>query len=157
MTRDDIRASLTDQVALTCTIFGEARGEPLLGQIAVGAVIRNRVLASKGLTYVQVCTQPQQFSCWTQGGPNTDLVYAVAEARLLSSPPPVSESDLRQLRQVAWVATGTIAGDLVDPTNGAKFYLTKTTFDNDPPPWVFQMIVATSIGRQVFLKNRVRV
>jgi spore germination cell wall hydrolase CwlJ-like protein len=57
---------------LTATIWGEARGEPILGKIAVGWVIRNRVEDLKRWpdTYEDVILQPKQFSCWNENDPN---------------------------------------------------------------------------------------
>lgn len=53
---------------LARTINGEARGEPLIGQVAVGAVIINRVLHSSfPSTLQEVIYQPNQFSAVNDG------------------------------------------------------------------------------------------
>lgn len=45
MTADEVRAALSPRLALILTLYGEARGEPLLGQLAAGCSMRNRVRA----------------------------------------------------------------------------------------------------------------
>ena len=56
-----------DYVALT--IYGEARGEPIEGKIAVANVLRNRRRSGRwGTSYASVCLAPLQFSCWTPKG-----------------------------------------------------------------------------------------
>lgn len=45
------------------TLFGEARGEPELGQIWVGWVIKNRAY-NRGQSIKQACLAPHQFECW---------------------------------------------------------------------------------------------
>ncbi len=64
---------------LARTIWGEARGEGIAGQIAVGWCIRNRVEMDLhndgrpdwwGEGYEGVCRAPWQFSCWNKNDPN---------------------------------------------------------------------------------------
>ena len=65
------------------TIAGEARGCGLLDWLAVGAVIRERVLRPGwwGTDWQSVCRKSSQFSCWNQGDPNRTIILE-AEARL---------------------------------------------------------------------------
>src|SRR5690606_24089205 len=48
------------------TLYGEARGQSLLDRLAVGAVIRERVLRPGwwGKDWQGVCTAPWQFTAW---------------------------------------------------------------------------------------------
>ncbi|VVO24210.1 hypothetical protein PS723_04459 [Pseudomonas fluorescens] len=60
---------------LARTLWGEARGEGLAGQIAVAWTIRNRVNDGKakswwGEGYAGVCLKAWQFSCWNKNDPN---------------------------------------------------------------------------------------
>lgn len=60
------------------TIYGEARGESHLGQVAVGEVIRARMarrIFSDG-TIAGTVLKARQFSCWMDGDPNR---LAIAE------------------------------------------------------------------------------
>ena len=75
-----------DAVVMAKTIYGEARGELLGGMIAVGCVIRNRVLIDIhddsqpdwwGEGYRGVCLKPFQFSCWNMNDPNFALLSAM--------------------------------------------------------------------------------
>jgi hypothetical protein len=68
-------ATEKDRDILARTIFGEARGEGVAGQIAVAWTIRNRVNDGKdkswwGEGYAGVCQKPYQFSCWNKNDPN---------------------------------------------------------------------------------------
>ena len=65
LTDAEVKARLSDLEVTLVTLFGEARGEPVEGLIAVGSVIRNRVKAARfGSTYRAVCLARWQFSCW---------------------------------------------------------------------------------------------
>jgi spore germination cell wall hydrolase CwlJ-like protein len=79
--RSPTRAELAELLARTtaddlwtaaATVWGEARGEPQHGRIAVACVLRNR--AARGYrgdrTLGAVARSPKQFSCWDSGDPN---------------------------------------------------------------------------------------
>lgn len=51
---------------LAATVYHEARGEPMEGQIAVAHVILNRAL-KRGLTVQEVVFKSRQFSCYNKG------------------------------------------------------------------------------------------
>lgn len=141
MTREEIRAALTDTVALTCTLYGEASGEPVEGQIAVACVIRNRVHLDLGNDakpdwwgegYRGVCLAKWQFSCWWETSPNSDRVYALAE-QLLTRTLAMNVSVISQLR---WVTEGIVGGAILDRTKRADHYLTTALLrSGQAPPW----------------------
>ena len=59
--------------------MGEARGEDLIGQIAVAWTIRNRVNDGKAKSwwvegYAGVCQKPYQFSCGNKSGSELRLL-----------------------------------------------------------------------------------
>lgn len=58
------------------TIYGEARHLGLLDRLAVGAVIRERVLRPGwwGEDWESVCKSPGQFACWNEDNPNREKV-----------------------------------------------------------------------------------
>lgn len=62
---------------VAATMWGEARGEGLVGMLAVGGVIYNRVATGRGLwsTLTKVCLQPWQFSCWNVNDPNSAKLH----------------------------------------------------------------------------------
>lgn len=66
-----------DMEILAKTIFGEARGEPQEGQIAVACCVLNRYKSNKWFsssTIAGVCLKPWQFSCWNKNDPNSQKI-----------------------------------------------------------------------------------
>jgi len=136
---------MTDRDALTLTLYGEARGEPLEGLIGVAMVIRRRVLDHYwgDTTYAEVCLHPQQFSCWL----DSQEILAVAEGFLrqgVTLPP--------ALQRCRDVATATIAGTLADNTFNANHYLTHELWDSKGcPSWAKGVAPLRTLGNHVFL------
>lgn len=64
--------SLSDLDVMTATVWGEARGEARVGQVAVAWVIRNRAENPRwwGRNIREVCLKSYQFSCWNPNDPN---------------------------------------------------------------------------------------
>lgn len=56
-------ASEHDEVIAVETIALEARNQPFIGQVAIGEVIRQRMLERRQ-SVAEVVFQPKQFSCW---------------------------------------------------------------------------------------------
>ena len=83
--------TIEDLLITARTIYGEARGEPISGQLAVASVIKNR--ASEAQVYRRrtgkshplfgdgtlagACQARWQFSCWNQSDPNRKKILAV--------------------------------------------------------------------------------
>lgn len=101
------------------TLYGEVRGEPLIGQIGVAWVIRTRAeWPGKdwwGDTITDVCKAKWQFSCW----------FDAQRPRLLT----LRGDDVAYTRMLT-VAQNVLAGFYDDPTGGATHYL---RFDTDAP------------------------
>lgn len=134
---------MTDLEALTLTIWGESRGEPIEGKIAVAMVIRNRVLTlyRGAKTYLDVCTARAQFSAWTQ---EVDQIHAAEielEGRHLDP----------TLKLCEEIATATIKGLLADNTGGANHYLTTALLMQKPPAWA-QGVTGRQFGSQTFMR-----
>lgn len=108
---------------LASIIHGEARGEPYEGQVAVGAVVLNRV-ASPNFpnTIADVIYQPGAFD-------------AVADKQFYLTP---NETAIR-------AAKDALAG--WDPTNGALYYWNPQTATSR---WIWSVPITSSIGRHVF-------
>lgn len=106
-------------------INGEARGESYLGQVAVGAVVLNRVESSEFPNTISgVIYQKGQFSCITDGNFNKAIdenstVYKAAEEAMNGA----------------------------DPTNGALFFYNPSTAKSD---WLFELKTVTTIGNHRF-------
>lgn len=123
-------ASLTEEDLFLATLYGEVRGEPHEGIVAVACSIRNRVLQGRfGKGYGGVLKRYAQYSClWPKlGGINHEKVLRFA-ARLPELRP--GEEQLRE------VVRGVMSGDIEDTTGGATHYHTdyiETPFWAKPP------------------------
>jgi len=154
MTEDAIRAQLSGTQTLALTLWGEARGEPVEGRIAIAAVVWNRAVKTSvqppGEAQVKaVCLAPEQFSCWNPGpDPNHQRVLAVAQTMIAGQPlDPI-------LRECLFIAQGTVGGSLRDNTGGATNYLTTQLYESDrAPSWAQAMKVSVVIGEHTFLRN----
>ena len=115
--------SSNDVTVLAKMIHGEARGEPYIGKVAVGAVILNRVKDKKFPDSVYgVCFQPGAFDAVSDGQyymePNKSSINA-AKAAL-----------------GGW-----------DPTYGALYYWNPATATSK---WIWSRTIMTKIGKHVF-------
>lgn len=135
---------LTDQEVLALTLYGEARGESIEGQIAVGCVIRNRLTAKEG--YKEVCLSPYQFSCWNSSDPNYPILNGLAE-KLTND----EQITMPIYWQCNFVANDIISGITKDVTGGSKNYLTNDLYALGTITWARYMKVSAVIGSQTFL------
>lgn len=72
---------LTGKQLLALAIYGESRGEPAEGKIAVGSVVLERVdhRAWDGKTIPEVCLKKYQFTCFDPRDPNHGKLLHIAE------------------------------------------------------------------------------
>ena len=115
--------SASDVALLARTISAEARGEPYTGQVAVGAVILNRIEhPSFPDTLAGVIYQPGAFSCLNDGQFNE----------------PVADSAKRAAQDAinGW-----------DPSGGAIYYFNPKTATNK---WIWSRPAITTIGNHRF-------
>ncbi|MEG1426981.1 MAG: spore cortex-lytic enzyme [Oscillospiraceae bacterium] len=113
----------TDFDLLARIISAESRGEPYHGQVAVGAVIMNRIShPSFPNTLSGVIYQPGAFSCVNDGGINA----------------PVADSSYKAAREA-------INGS--DPSGGAIYYFNPAKSTNK---WILSRPVITVIGAHRF-------
>lgn len=120
-------SSASDVQLLARAINGEARGEPYEGQVAVGAVILNRVASPKfPNTIAGVIYQPGAFTAVSDGQINV----AIEEGS-----------------SVVKAARDAING--WDPTGGAVYYFNPNTATNK---WIWSREVVTTIGKHKFCK-----
>lgn len=93
-----------ESLCLKKNIYFESRGEPYLGQLAVGFVTLNRVNSPKfPNTICEVVKQKKQFSWYWDG--KSDNIY-----------------DFTGWVKAVKVANDVMYGNYKDPTNGALFY-----------------------------------
>lgn len=134
---------MSDKDVLARILWGESRGEPIEGQVAVACVVMNRVnidLGNDGKPdwwgegVKGVCLKAWQFSCVNDNDPNSQ--------KLLDPP---HESDI--FNRCLTIAELAIKGLLKDPTNGSTHYFS----DSIPmPSWVKGMRFRSKIGRHSF-------
>ena len=127
MTNDEIRKQFTDSEVMFLTIVGEARGEPVEGQIAVANVIVNRS-RKRQQTIKDICLAPKQFSCWNFGDPNRAKIDKLA-FRILQG-----EYNFPEYTQIQWVVEGIIGHKLKDNVKGRDHYMTTSLFNSDKRP-----------------------
>jgi spore germination cell wall hydrolase CwlJ-like protein len=119
------------------TLYGEARGQPLEGIIAVANVIVNRARRGVyGETPAAVCLRPWQFSCWNARDPNRAIIERVAPGDFVF--------DVCRL-----IASLVIRGLLHDPTGGATHYHTKGV----APDWSRGKTPSAVIGDHLFFTD----
>jgi N-acetylmuramoyl-L-alanine amidase len=138
-----------DLDTLARTLWGEARGEPVDGQVAVAWVIRNRArrrtfagpLAGRWGAVARVCTAPWQFSCWNESDPNRRRLEVLRQD---------------EMRAQVEVARNVLEGLVEDATGGADHYHTivapawATAW---PPGWASQMRESARFGGHVFYNS----
>lgn len=132
---------------LTLTLYGEARGEAIEGQIAVANVIMNRFISnrSKYKTIIDVCLEPKQFSCWNVGDPNRVKLGLLVDQ--ISEGYDVAKID----SQLAWIAAGIISRSIRDNTKGSNHYMTTDLYLSDKKPsWANNPKSTKVIGNHTF-------
>lgn len=109
------RDALTDTQVEGLTAYGEARGEILLGIIAVINVIRNRAAIKKSRSSYQAL-QTAAFSCWLEiDTPDNVHLSALAHLTMAGEPIPYDP-----VLDVCFYLAG--RKDLIDVTGGATHY-----------------------------------
>lgn len=138
-----------DVTTLAKTLWGEARGEPTPGKVAVAFVIVNRAgrrafagdLAGRAGAVEAVCLAPWQFSCWNEGDPNREKLLELEPAEYTTE------------RGIARTVMG---GQAFDPTKGSDCYHTTDApagADVWPPAWAAVMPEKARIGGHVFYNS----
>ena len=117
--------SSSDVYLLAKCIYAEARGEPYIGQVAIGAVVLNRVKSSSfPNTIAGVIYQPYAFT-------------AVADGQINLEPNDTAYKAARDAMN-GW-----------DPTNGCLYYYNPATATS---AWIWSRPVMLSIGNHNFAK-----
>ena len=125
---------------LAATVWGEARSEGELGMRAVAHVMVNRIGDRFGEDLATVILAPKQFSVWNRGDPNRRLVLNLVRD------PDHYVTDAAQWETAQRIAREVLAGQSVDPTEGALFYHTQGV----RPSWARQGVGRQVIGAHVF-------
>lgn len=117
------QVSAEEITLLAKAVYGEARGEEPIGQIAIAAVILNRVESNEFPdTIYEVIFEPWAFTC-------------VADGQFELTPNAMAYEAVRD------------ALEGIDPTYGALYYWNPATATS---AWIWSRAVVTQIGRHVF-------
>ena len=145
MERADL-AHLPSVDLLALVAWGEARGEPVEGQLAVMNVVRNRVKRAGwfGAGYGAVILKPFQFSCLNPEDPNLEKILLLADElkdALKDGDQPIS--------QLWWLASGIVSDHLTDNVHGATHYFASSI---PAPAWTKANTPVAVIGHQQFYR-----
>ena len=129
-----------DVFTLARTIWGEARGEPMAGKLAVGWVARNRLAARRWFSaagLAEVCQKPSQFACWTMGDPDRPKLLRLT----------LDDADFQDCM---YAALAVMRGHAPDPTDGATHYHAAAL---PPPDWAAGHVPCAAIGGHLFYRG----
>ena len=136
---------------LALMAYGEARGEPVEGQLAVMWAAMNRARIGgwygKGIAGEGgVVLKPFQFSCFNENDPNLPTLVSVIAA---------PDGVFWQLFGIARVA---LAGLTIDPTMNSTNYHTiaAPAGQSWPPLWASRMEKTVTINSHVFYKEKIK-
>jgi spore germination cell wall hydrolase CwlJ-like protein len=121
-----------DHLTWAKTVWSEARGEPLEGQLAVAYVPWTRAQISRR-TVAQECLRLSQFSCWNHSDPNKAKMLAMDET---------------ELAMCLFITTRVLNGD-PDPSYGATFYHIAGLC----PLWSRGQTPCATLGHHVFYRD----
>lgn len=141
-----LKDALTPAQVVAMTIWGESRDQQIEGQVAVGCVIRNRVLRPQRFSddWKGVCLARRQFSCWLPlDGPSNYMAVMRRVADSLAGHTPWPQ-------QALWIAEGVIGGHITDRTGGATHYYVTVT---KTPKWALNLKPCAVIGAHSFFSN----
>lgn len=143
---EDVKRELTDREAMILTVYGEARGEPVEGQLAVINTINNRS-KNRAQTIKEVCFARLQFSCWNQNDPNFPILMELANQIIVDRIP-----DNKAFNQIAYLTEGILSNRLSDNSRGSDHYMTTDLFQSDKrPSWARNPKRQIEIGNHTFL------
>ena len=141
---------------LSRTVYGEARGEPDIGRLAVAYVPCNRAaiaalfVAAHGRnhplygagTVASACTAPWQFSCWNSHDPNLPKLIAL-------------DLDSEEAQPCVSMALAALGRTAPDPSCGATHYHTAMPPRDGmdwPPGWANGQTPTATVGAHVLYR-----
>lgn len=136
-------SSIPEEQLLGLALFGEARGEQIEGQVAVGSVIRNRARLRKK-SYPGIILAPNQFSCFFQQENLLVATYNTQGAVLVGI-------DKKVFQQCLHIARGILNELLIDNTKGSDHYC---NWQLVRPFWTMKMTKTVTIGNHTFFRSQ---
>ena len=142
-----------DVLCMAKNIYHEARGEPTIGQVAVGYVTKNRVSSDRFPNDVCDVVYQGPISRWwlEQKGKIVPLRYQCQFTWWCDG-----KDDTINTRSTAWanslkVAIKVITDHVDDPTGGATYYY---NFHIASPAWGRVFVTSATLGNHVFKVDR---
>lgn len=132
-----------EQKCLATMIYGEARGESTLGQIAVAYTAVNRAVNK---TVCKVVLAPKQYSIFNN---NPALRAAAMSADI--EPKQKNTIDEASWDQAVHVAGLVVRKKVADPTNGATHYVAYKSLKRIPK-WTYTLKTTLKLGNHTFFK-----
>jgi len=142
----EIFSGLTEAQIMALTIYGEARGEPYEGKVAVGSVILERVEHRDwdGKTLHEVCLMPYQFSCFLPADPNFKALKLIAgdwETKIARS---------KVLSECYAITSGLLDGTIPRTPEIAAAHCCQYKTRRATAAWAKKMKVILTIGQHEF-------
>lgn len=144
------RLDSEDVLVLTLTVYGEARGEPEQGRLAVAWTAVNRWRSGKWFaeeSLAGTCRKKWQFSAWNLDDPNAALLESIR----LSKEPWLAVMGSEMLRECLYCALAAVHGLQPDPTMGATHYYSYDVVER--PKWASPDLSIGRIGGHEFFKG----
>lgn len=141
---EEVKIDPAQVKCLAVTIYGESRGEPIIGQIAVAYIIMNRAVKK---TVCSVVLAPKQFSIFN----NNSKLKAVAMS-LDQEPLQKNSLDERSWALAKEIANMVIRRNVEDPTTGSTHYLAYKSL-HSIPLWTYKFTKIAQIGNHTFFKD----
>ena len=138
-----------EKKCLAVTIWGEARGEPVVGRQAVGYTALNRAVKK---TVCAVVLAPKQYSVF-----NNSPALKAAAMSLVIDPHLKTSIDQKTWKEALQIAEDVLSRKVIDPVAGATNYLADKLMHQrgySYPKWSKEYMQVASIGGHRFFKKR---
>jgi len=132
---------------LAITVFGEARGEPRLGKVAVAYTAVNR---AKTATICKVVLAPMQYSVFN----NNPSLRAAALSKTME-PHTINSIDKENWNESVKIARDVLSKRIPDPTNGGTHFFSAKVMaikNYTYPRWIKKFKLVAVIGDHQFFK-----
>lgn len=145
----EIKVDPVQAKCLATMVYGEARSEPIRGQIAVAFTAINR---AKNKTICQVVLKPKQYSIF-----NNNPALRMAAQSLIVAPQQKNSIDNASWQQAIAVASAVLQAKVQDPTQGAQYYIADKVMRLKGyryPKWSKEYTMVVEIDNHKFYKQK---
>ena len=136
--------AVTPEICLALAIYFEARGEPVVGQVAVGQVILNRAADHRYPNSVCAVVKQGPTYNWTQDFPVRHRCQFSWYCDGKSDTP----KDLKSFALAISLSATLLAGEMADPTEGATHYHASYVL----PAWASSKTKTVRINDHIFYR-----